>query len=405
MAYTISNAKSDLNGMLQGTTTDKITSINSLFNRAGRQLLLDIDPHETKRITQFNLFDSGSNDIYNYSSPSDLKGKKIIDIRPQINRSVRDNFSQQYDEEFDQYKARNTNKLNIQFDEGTKILRIAKNLTAGTSINSLDDTENNGTWTAGDDAENLTQDKVNKKQGGASLNFDVDGSGTTASLVNSTMAEIDFGTDGVDHVNKSTLFQWAFFPSASVITSVNLKWGSSASNTWDRTITAPFFGSFVDGWNLLNFDWNGATVTGSPDESAVNYLKTLITYDGVADTDFRLDQVISRLPEIWEQVYYSNFLFRTTTGVWQEKTTKDSDLINLDTESYNVWLWKVAEYAAQQIEDLKDFVTYFKNEYELSKKRYVAQNKGEVIQPQATYYRIGRGRRGDGRRGLNRVTR
>ena len=153
----------------------------------------------------------------------------------------------------------------------------------------------------------------------------------------------------------------------------------------------------------MAFDWNGASETGSPDASAVNYVKITITYDGTADTDFRLDQVISRLPEIWEQVYYSKFLFRTAAGVWQEKTTKNDDLINLDTESYNLWLWKVAEYAAQQIEDLKDFITYFKNEYELSKKRYVAQIKGEAIQPQSTYYRMGR-RRGDGHRRLNRVS-
>lgn len=404
MSYTINEAKADLNGMLQGTTTNKITSLFPLFNRAGRQLLLDIDPQETKRIAQFNLFDSGDNDIYNYSSPSDLKGKKMIDIRPQINRRIRDNFSQNYDEEFDQYKARNTNRLNIQFDEGTKILRIAKNLTAGVSINGLDDIDDNGEWTVGDDAINLTQDKVNKKQGTASLNFDVSGAGTTASIVNSTMSEVDLSADGTDHEDKSTLFQSGFFPSASAITSVNLAWGSSAGATWDRTITAPFFGSFVDGWNLLAFDWNGATETGSPDASAINYLKTTIIYDGTADTDFRLDQVISRLPEIWEQVYYSKFLFRSSAGVWKEKTDNNGDIINLDTESYNVWLWKVAEYAAQQIEDLKDFVTYFKNEYELSKKRYVAQIKGEAIQPQSTYYRMGRGRRGDGHRRLTRVT-
>ena len=52
MAYIISNLKDDLAGMLHGTSMNKITGVDNLIYRAGRQLLLDCDPPETKRIGQ-----------------------------------------------------------------------------------------------------------------------------------------------------------------------------------------------------------------------------------------------------------------------------------------------------------------------------------------------------------------
>lgn len=41
MNQTIQNLKSDLSGILQGTTTNKITNLNRVIERAGRKLLLD----------------------------------------------------------------------------------------------------------------------------------------------------------------------------------------------------------------------------------------------------------------------------------------------------------------------------------------------------------------------------
>ena len=56
--YDIQTLKQDITGMLHGTTANQIVGLTSdtnynLINRAARQLLLDLDPQETKRIVEF----------------------------------------------------------------------------------------------------------------------------------------------------------------------------------------------------------------------------------------------------------------------------------------------------------------------------------------------------------------
>jgi hypothetical protein len=68
---------------LHGTTLSQVENISGVFNRAARQLLLDIDPQETKRIEQ--LASPIFYQVYDYAPPADLKGQKIIDIFPQVN--------------------------------------------------------------------------------------------------------------------------------------------------------------------------------------------------------------------------------------------------------------------------------------------------------------------------------
>ena len=127
MSYTITKAKSDLQGILHGTSVNKVTNILSVFNRAARQVLEDVDPQETKRKAQITtaLFDQ----VYDYTAPSDLKGNKVIDIRPQINRTSADVFSQNYSANFDIFKTTDDGLLQIEFNEGIKTLRAKKDLT------------------------------------------------------------------------------------------------------------------------------------------------------------------------------------------------------------------------------------------------------------------------------------
>lgn len=382
MAYTIASAKSDLEGILHGTSVNKVTNITNLFNRAARQFLEDCDPQETKRKSQIAsaLFD----EIYDYSAPTDLKGNKVIDIRPQVNRGLNDNFSQTYSAQFDLYKERTDNSIQVAFNQGVKTIRIKKAITGLIAINENDSTTANGTWAGTDDATNLTSDSLVYVSGSGSVNFDVSGATTTATLTNSTFADIDL----TDHDEQSVLFAWMYFPDSSTITSVQLRWGNDSSNYWASTNTAAFSGAFQNGWNQIDFDWNGATETGTVDPAAIDYLQVIVTYDGAADTDLRLDSVSSNLGNIYDIVYYSKYLFANSSGTWQEETSDDTDTVNLDTESFNVYLYKVAEMASQQIEQLKDDTNYFKKEYMSALRRYKNMYKSEVMKPRNFYYRV-----------------
>ena len=122
MAYSITQAKADLQGILHGTTNNQVTNLNGVFNRAARQLLLDIDPQETKRVMQTSkIYDQ----VFDYSLQGDVKGNKVLDIRPQLDRNRIDNPKQTYTKPFDlNKKYENGPSFAIDFNSSAKTMRV-----------------------------------------------------------------------------------------------------------------------------------------------------------------------------------------------------------------------------------------------------------------------------------------
>lgn len=258
MAYSITNVIADLEGALHGTTTNQITNLYGIFNRAARKLLLDVDPQETKRTLPFAnpIF----NDVYDYPIPVDLKGNKVIDIKPQVNRTPGEVFQQSYNQAFDQLKATSfQDGFTIDFNTAVKTIRIAAPfLPPPVPLNECNSTNQNGTWTTGDDATNLTVNNQNFVGGGSSLSFDLDGSTTDGFLVNSTSQAQNIE----NMLNQGILFLYTYLPTGSNFTSIELQWGSSASDYYSRSVTTTQQNTaFQNGWNLLAFNWLGASVS------------------------------------------------------------------------------------------------------------------------------------------------
>src|SRR3990167_1588211 len=99
--YLVSGLKEDIIRVLHGTSLDKVKNVYSLIATAGRQVISDIDPRETKRIV--DLTELVHQDVYDYALQSDVKG--IIDIRPQVSRSEAQRLSHLYGIGFDLKKA------------------------------------------------------------------------------------------------------------------------------------------------------------------------------------------------------------------------------------------------------------------------------------------------------------
>src|ERR1035437_10241762 len=140
MSYSVTDLQNDLEGILHGTTTAQIQNLRGVINRAARQLLLDIDCQETKRIVEFvnPIF----NTVYDYPIASDVKGNKIIDIFPQVQRLPRDIWSQAYNQAFDVAKQNIwtlQNMFTMNFNSGIKTIKInAPLLNASNIINQAD---------------------------------------------------------------------------------------------------------------------------------------------------------------------------------------------------------------------------------------------------------------------------
>lgn len=388
MSYSVQQLKVDLTGVLHGTTTNQIQGLDNLINRAARQLLLDVDPQETKRVVEF--VNPVFNTVFDYPIAADVKGNKIIDIRPQVNRLPRDVWSQAYNQAFDIAKEgifSQSDMFTMNFNTGVKTIRVnAPFLNPPVIVDNIEAISENGTWAATGTASNLAVNNSNFVQGAGSLQFNV--ATGAAHLENSTLTTVNLE----DVEDQASFFTYVYVPTGATLTSVNLRIGSSASNYWTLTVTQNQQATaFVNGWNLCQFTWSSMTETGSPDASAIDYARITLNVTG-SMTACLVNGLNSILGSILEYEYYSKYLFRDSiTGAFQETVTDDSNLVNLDTESYNILFNLVAFFAAQQQEGM-DALSYdgnfFGQQYVQCVTRYKAMYKAENQKPQGSYYNM-----------------
>lgn len=391
---TIQDVFTRLTGMLHGTTLDSLADPYGVLNQAASQILLELDPLETVRIQQ--LTNPIYNQVYDYAIPEDLKMNRVIDIRPQLNRDPSQRFIQQYNQDFDLYKQSSwQDSLTIQFNTGVQTIRLnAPLLPPGVVLNTANEVDTNGTWTV-TGGSNLHQNFQTFISYPACLAFDVPTAAnpSTAYLENSDMQAIDL----TDYVNQGALFFWVYLPVAANFTSIGIRWGEDDSNFWTRTLTTTTTnGAFVNGWNLMRADWYGSTETGTPDPEQTKYLRVSYTYNGTAMNGIGLDNLVMKLGQFFEVEYYSKYLFSDSVGVFKERVTTATDTINLDVSTENIFLWKAAEIAAQQLLDqgVAGFdIPYYQNEYTKSVAIYYRKFPSQVQKAQTSYYSINRGRR------------
>lgn len=388
MSYTVATLTNDISSVIHGTTTNKVPNIYGHINRAARDLLLDVDPKETQRIVQLasQVFD----DVFDYPIPVDVKGDRIVDLRLTAGRIPREVFVQDYAVTFDSTKSLGlSNGIYTQWNTGVKSLRIeAPFLTAPVQLSSTSSTDG---WAATPGASDLSLDSTNYVAGGGALVFNLDADSATGYVENSTLTALDLSS----HLNASTLFTWVYFPAGSDMTSVTLRWGSSSSDYYSSTVTSNQQGvSFQNGWNLCAFPWVSATTVGTPDDTAIDYVRVSFAYDSTLQTGVKVCNIVSTLGYIFELQYYSKYLFRNaSTNVFQETVADETEsnlVINLDTESYNLLFNKTAFYVAQALQgaDAAYDATFWDAEYQKSLLRYQKLNPSEAIKKSEVYYQM-----------------
>lgn len=381
MSYAVSDIKSDLAAVFHGTTVNKFSNLAGTMTRVARQFLLDCNPIETKRIAQLGQV---FNSVYDYAPPSDLKGVQVIDIRPQAGRWPSDQYEQTFARWFDAHKRSNwNNAFNIQHDTGVKSLRIeAPTLTTPITITAPGATTG---WAVGGTASNLAVDTQFNVAGGGALSFDL--TVGTGYIETTSLTPLDM----TGYVGVAKNFWWVYLP--SVPTSVEVRAGSdSTANYYSFLATTQFDGTaFKVGWNLIGVSWVGLTATGSP---------TLTAYDSVrfsvvataSMVGVKFCSLTSALGQYMEMLYYSKYLF-SLNGAWKE-TISDTDsadlttIVNLDTESYNLYFNLLCFYLSQQLmgADAQKDGKFFWDEYQRGLKRYVAMYKSETLLPSEPWY-------------------
>jgi len=387
MSYSILQANADLAAIMHGTTVNQISNLNGLHSRVARKLLADIDPIETVRkvLTTTPIY----NQIWDYACPVDLKGNRIIDISPQYTRLPGQLISQTFNQNFDIDKNLSIppSEFTIQWNNQVKTIRINDTSTPSSTV--LDTCDQVGNWAVSGTGSGLKIDNVNYATGSGSVEFNA--TTGTAYISETLPTTIDLSAQ----LNQASLFYYLYLPSGSALTSTEIRWGSSSNAYYSRTLNSTNEGNaFATGWNLIRADWNGATVVGSPDVTKIAYLYIGVTVNS-SQTGIRVDNVVSNMGLYRTIEYYSKCLFRdATTGVFQETVTDNSNLINLDTDSYNLYFNLLAYYTAQQLQGLDAMfydANFFQGEYEKDKAKYCARQPSQVQKSRQDYYKPSQG--------------
>jgi len=386
----LTNLRDEIAGMTHSGTVNKIRNFNDVCKRAAGNVIAKIDPRETRRIT--NLTNAIHDDVYNYTAPSDLK--RVIDLRPQINRSPVDNFSQWFSEEFDKFKDSWDNLFQVRHNDGTKSLRISKNISpAPKTLNSMNSLTENGDVAIVGTAENLKIDTLHYVTGTKSIQFDCPASGDGIQITDMQEVDLDTHDEVSEHFIRVYLDKQTDLDNLTSITPI---WGDDlTANLWTGVAqTEQADGTaFRIGWNILRVPWNTATETGTVDPETIDNLKLTFATTG-ALTNVRVDLWTSSIGKIFEIEYYSKYLFRSTAGTWKEKPTNDEDLINLDSDTFNIFTYEVLKESAQQMQgsDAVFDIKYAESQLEILYRKHKENTPTEKIRPQAIYYKLPRRR-------------
>src|SRR3990167_2416105 len=339
---TITDLKASLTGIGHGGTLNKIRNIEALFERAANTMLANIHPIETERIAA--LSNAVHDDVYNYTAPSDFK--TIIDLLPQDNRDSLDTSKRRYPERFDARKLISNNEISLESNEGTKFIRINWRSKAPKTFHTMDSLTSNGTWTTVGSATGLAVDELFKVSGSKSIRFNVAASGDGLSNTGANALDL------TDWDELADWFMWLYFPAVSALTSVTARWGNDvSSNYWESTAqTAQADGTaFKVGWNLIKFPWNTATETGTVAPATIDSFRFVIA-STAAINNVRADNILVSLGRNFDIKYYSQYVFRNSSGTFLRQPASDDDNLVFEGTALQIYQLECLKAMAQQAE-------------------------------------------------------
>lgn len=385
--YTQTNLRDAIWDPLMDDSISSILTVQNIMNESVREVVGELDLRSTKRVlaTPINLFD----DDFDYFCPTDMKGIKIVDIVPQTPRSNRMQWNLVSVEEFDRRKY--FEKLLVAFRDESFLRKTRISAPKGTvfydiTIDSLDTiASGSGNFAVVSDATNLRADNLNFIEGAGCLMFDI-GAGATgiAGIKNTALSVFDL----TNYITQGSIFIWAYFPSITNITNIELRIGTSTTAYYGKTVTTDLASNaFATGWNLLKFDLGTSTTTGSPTVTNCTYIEIRVNSSPAITsvTNWRFDMVKAQVGRYYQMVYYSKYGWQTSGGTWIENSTTSTDLLNVDTEEFDLMKLKGQYKAARWIRDW-DVYKVILAEYQDKMKSYRMSYPSEAMMLTQTHY-------------------
>jgi hypothetical protein len=336
--HTILNLRDSVAGILSGIDLSTVDDVSGCFERAAATLVQKADVPEASGIQNITLY-SG---VFDYLCDPRIFGTAINDIRPQGVSRNPSNFVTKIDQEdFDRTKSiyyLSGTTSTFQYQNGVPIIRIlAPFPTQKVTIDTMSDTTG---WTAAGTASNLRQDTTDFYQTPASLRFNLtSGTGTLTKTLQSALSLASYEDVGV-------AFLAIEIPSgatASNLTGISLKLGSSSGNYDSVSETTGFLGAWTAGqWLLVAFDFSASTSTGTPNWSSIQYVQVSLATTG-SFTNFRVGGLFLSLPSQAQILYQSAAIFLASGSTSPTVAiTANTDTIILTDAAYNIYLYESA---------------------------------------------------------------
>jgi len=341
---TVSQLKDSCAAILSGIDLGNVDNLNGALERAARVLVQQADIPEASGTQNITLY-SGVTD---YLCNANVFGTSVTDIRPQgMARPVNDFVNKRFGDDFDRKKSSlpNGSMFTFEYYNGVPIIRI-KSTNPIQQVN-VDKMNAITGWVSTGSASTAIADIGVYYQQPASLRFTLTGSssGVLTKALTSQLSIASYEDVGV-------AFLSIMIPpgaTASNLTSISLRIGSDSSNYDTVTKTSGFLGSWVSGeWLLVAFDFAGATSTGTPVWSAIDYVQVTIAHTGTF-TNFRVGGLFLAFPSQNQILYESAAIFKAVGATTlNQSITTDTDTIVLNDPAYSIYEYESALAILQQ---------------------------------------------------------
>lgn len=172
---------------------------------------------------------------------------------------------------------------------GKQMIIIGQNKKPHVLIDNMD-SNNSLTWTASNDATNITDGQPLDNDSIGAMNFDIN---TALSVSNRATLTRTVATNDISLYYYKGIFKVKWYaPNVTNFTSVSLNVGSSLTDYYKITVTTDYAGNaFVVGTNRLWFKLTDGVAVGTPNLSSILYYWFDFDYTGafVSTTGFALD--------------------------------------------------------------------------------------------------------------------
>jgi len=301
---------------------------------------------------------------------------------------------------FDYNKKWDANLFTIEYQSGVKFIKVSDpsllfgygtNQTsgAGVVISTMDDVTGNGTWNTSGNIVDIVKDNLTHITGSGSLRFNINNSTTQGSIFNNTLTPVDIS----NFLNTGKVFTWLELPNLAQIQTVELRLGSSLTDYYSITVSAPHDTvAFQTGWNLLGFELDRSQMNtiGLPNPASISHCSLNFTTNGTLNmSDIRVDNIVVRGGTVFGIQYISNSIFEDTNGLWMQRPQDNSDIIHLEYDAYDLILASTAVGLAQELTAGNkggNLVETLTQDLNMKIRDYKMNNKEEAIDEQQFMY-------------------